>query len=354
VILVHNHLSGVDTGCIVVAADSRRAIRSDAGHELNGPALYRVWGGAVLGDGTIVLLNGGTRQLLFFTESGQYLHAAGGEGRGPGEFLQPDWFARGRGDTLFVWDTRQRRLSLFNKEGEFLTLHHVPEQLPTVRGRFADGSFLVIPISLVRIGADGGVKRDPVQYLRYDLQERSTNRLAGGLGEEWVDGDKGAYALPFGKREAAITHGVSLVLGDNASSTLRYYSVQGQLQRVVQWVTRSIPVTDEDKRDYREHYSGDARAEGQRGRGSIFAADRPRFSSIASDRSGWLWVRLFAPAWEPPGDWLVFDERGVLRCRVKMPFRFAVLEIGEDYILGRERDALDEESVVLFNLTRSH
>jgi hypothetical protein len=313
-----------------------------------------VTGGAVLRNRTIVILNAGTRQLLFFTESGQYLHAAGGEGRGPGEFLQPDWFARGAGDTLFVWDTRQRRLSLFSEQGEFLTSHRVHEQLPAVRGRFDDGSLLVTPIALVRIDADESVERDPVRYLRYDLQKDSTNPLADGLGEEWVDGERGPYALPFGKRESALAHGAFLVLGDNASPVLRYYTLQGQLQRIVHWVTRATPVTDADKREYLERYGGDARDAVRQGQVSVFAAERPTFFSVESDLTGWIWVKLFAAAWEPPRDWLAFDDAGILRCRVQAPSRLSVLEIGEDYLLGRERDEFGEESVVLFNLTRDY
>jgi hypothetical protein len=83
-----------------------------------------------------------------------------------------------------------------------------------------------------------------------------------------------------------------------------------------------------------------------------FADERPRFSAILSDLTGWIWVRSYAAGWERQGDWLLFDEDGVLRCRVELPDRLRVLQIGEGHLLGVARDELDEESVLLFGLVR--
>lgn len=354
VTLVHNAQRTVPSGCIVIAARPKTTIAPLPIDDAAAPVLHRVWGGALLSNGTIVLLNAGTQELLFFSQSGEYRRSVGGQGRGPGEFVGPDWLGHGSGDTLFVWDTRLGRLSIFSGEGKFLTSRRVLDQLPTVRGRFEDGSLLLDPISVVHISADGRVERDPKEYRRYAPRIVATNDLADGLSDEWVDGAGGPYSLPFGKGDLFSAHGMAFVVGDNGTSVLRYYDLQGQLRRYVSWVSDPIPVTNEDKRNYSEHHARDSRVGASQRGTTLFADVRPRFSAIESDRTGWLWVREFAAEWERPEDWLVFDEDGVLRCRVEMPSTFSVLEIGEDYILGRQENESDEESVVLFDLSRNY
>jgi hypothetical protein len=43
----------------------------------------------------------------------------------------------------------------------------------------------------------------------------------------------------------------------------------------------------------------------------------------------------------------------MLQCEVAAPARVAVLEIGERYLLGLQRDDLDEETVVRYKLVRT-
>ena len=59
------------------------------------------------------------------------------------------------------------------------------------------------------------------------------------------------------------------------------------------------------------------------------------------------------------GDWQVFDPSGVLLARVRMPEHgpvgksyFTILDIGEDYVLGRIQDERPLERVVLHRITK--
>jgi hypothetical protein len=74
---------------------------------------------AVAEDGTMALLQPQDGLVRFFTEDGEFLGEVGGEGQGPGEFtsmFRVGWIA----DTLWVYDTRQRRLALISPEREFI------------------------------------------------------------------------------------------------------------------------------------------------------------------------------------------------------------------------------------------
>ncbi len=355
VTVVSNHPDQIERGCVTVTPEPVIAIRPVTQRGGTAPPFYKVRGGTVLSDGRIVVLNGGSRQLFFFEADGTYLKAAGGEGRGPGEFVNPTWLGHGDNDTLFVWDSGLSRLSIFDGAGELLTSHivqaSVGDDLPAViGGRFDDGSFFTHPGGLAFFDGRTGVVRHDQTYGRYDLETAQAERIVMGQGPEWVAGDRGVYELPFGKTDIAIPHGDALVIGDNGTSTLQYYDLAGQLRRAVHWASPPIPVTARDERAERRHIAEIFPAFAHLPADARFADERPRFSSLQSDGTDWLWVQTYAAEWEPFGHWLVFDEAGVLRCRVDLPDRFRVRQIGDRHILGVQRDEWNEESVLLLGV----
>jgi hypothetical protein len=302
----------------------------------------------VLSNRQIVILNAGTQQLLYFSSAGTFLRSVGRAGEGPGEFRAPAWLGRGGGDTLFIWDDRLLRLSVFSGDGEFIesrkVVGHNEDLALSISGRFEDGSFLLVPGPVVWIGSEEGVRRSPFAYQRYDPATGQTTDLADGWSLETVVEDGTAYVLPFGDREVAVPSRTALLVGDTGSPRIRYYDLEGRLVRIVEWASDRTPVTVADRQAF-------VRRAGQRlpsgGSGVRFSADRPRFSSIVTDSSGRIWVREFASFGDSSPDWLLFDQVGILQCRVAMPVRVAVRQVGPDYMVGVRTDSLDVESVVL-------
>jgi 6-bladed beta-propeller len=355
VTVVSNHWDGSSRGCVTIAPDPTVTIPAGPAF----PPLFRVRGGAVLADGRIAILNAGSKQLLFFGGDGRFQRGVGRPGSGPGEFVDPRWLGHAPGDTLFVWDAGLMRLTTFDGAGELLGLHQVTagdaDGRPiAIGGRFDDGSFLSSPGPLVFFDGTPGIVRLPEPYGRYDIATRVVQPLVEGAGMESVQASNGVYVLPFGKQDIAIAHGDVLVIGDNGTSELRWHGLNGQLRRVVDWVSEPIPVTARDRKEYREDFERAFPGRGATLEGARFAADHPRFSSLRRDRAGWLWVGIYRPAGESRGGWLVFDEDGVLRCSVDYPrSRWGVLQIGESYVLGVRVNENDEEFVVLHPLVRS-
>ena len=72
------------------------------------------------------------------------------------------------------------------------------------------------------------------------------------------------------------------------------------------------------------------------------------------DATGHLWVREYDfPREERPVPlWTVFDPDGRVLGFVETPPGLGILEIGEDYILGRAEDDLGVESIQLWPLER--
>jgi hypothetical protein len=86
----------------------------------------RATGSALLADGRVVVLDGGSREIRFFDADGVFLVAVGGEGEGPGEFRTPTRLRRTLGDSIQIWDARMARLSFFDLHGDFLGSRQVP------------------------------------------------------------------------------------------------------------------------------------------------------------------------------------------------------------------------------------
>jgi hypothetical protein len=68
-------------------------------------------------DGTIVVANAGTEELRFFDASGRFLRTAGGQGGGPGEFMNLVWVYPYGGDSLVAWDDDPPRIAIFDERG---------------------------------------------------------------------------------------------------------------------------------------------------------------------------------------------------------------------------------------------
>jgi hypothetical protein len=253
-------------------------------------------------------------------------------------------------DTLFIWDDRLLRVSTFDGSGEFLksrqVLGHDADDLPTsVRGRFADGSLLLVPGPIVWIDGEQGIRRSPVAYQRYDPVTDQITELATGWSMETVVEKGIAYILPFSRREIVIADGDALIVADNGIARLRYYNLAGELLRIVEWESELVPVRDVDRRWYLQRRSEGLPASGDPA-DVRFPRYHPRLAAILPDNRGRAWVLEYAPPGEPPPGWLVFDTRGRLRCRVTMPMRLGVWEIGSNYMIGVRIDSLGGESIV--------
>ncbi len=69
-------------------------------------------------DGRIVV-GDWSGEIRFYDDAGTFLGAFGREGQGPGEFGQLAWVRPFRVDSIFTWDQRGRRVSVFDRDGNF-------------------------------------------------------------------------------------------------------------------------------------------------------------------------------------------------------------------------------------------
>jgi hypothetical protein len=88
-------------------------------------------------------------------------------------------------------------------------------------------------------------------------------------------------------------------------------------------------------------------------RSGILEADRmPRFpvmSLIRTDPRGRIWMRPYLwRASDRVARWLVLEPTGTVLGTVALPSDLQVFDLGDDYILGVERDEDDAEQVVMY------
>ncbi len=100
--------------------------------------LYRVRSALRLPDGRIVIANSGTNELRFYGHGGTHLFTRGGEGGGPGEFRSMGEMSI-LGDSLFIYDFGQMRMTVYSTTGEFGRTFRVQE-LPDGGFPFPEGS----------------------------------------------------------------------------------------------------------------------------------------------------------------------------------------------------------------------
>ena len=78
----------------------------------------------------------------------------------------------------------------------------------------------------------------------------------------------------------------------------------------------------------------------------------PAYDGVIVDRGGNLWVE----AYRRPGDsvprWTVFDAQGVMLGAVAVPDLFEIMDVGDDYVLGKWVDELDIEHVQMYELMK--
>jgi len=78
----------------------------------------------------------------------------------------------------------------------------------------------------------------------------------------------------------------------------------------------------------------------------------PAFAAIKSDVAGNLWVLDYPVTGDETRIWTVFDPMGVWLGDVRTPAGFRLIEVGEDYALGRSRDEMNVEYIQVYGLIR--
>lgn len=332
-----------------------------------GDQLFDVVDAARLPDGRILVGNRGSSELKIYDARGGHLRTFGRDGEGPGEFRMLS-SVHADGDSVFVWDQRDQRLSVFSAESGFvrsLSLTPAGEgSLPRFDARFADGTILSRQQTFVSSEIeDASVQGSAATYMRYSAAGAPMDTIGTFRGSRSLlkffdsGGGLSVLTIPYEPATRITAAGNAVYEGDGEDYEIRRYRADGTLDRIVRRPFASRPVTSammrahfdeeygrfEDQPDYfdsvREGYEAMPLAE------RLAAFDRLH---VGAD--GVVWTRNYPLPGETTHTWSVFDPEGVWLGEVGVPAMVTVYEVGPGFVLGRQLDELDVERVVVFEV----
>jgi hypothetical protein len=324
-----------------------------------------------LSDGRVVVGNGGTRELRVFDSQGRWLHSIGREGEGPGEFRGVGRFHIGAGDTLYVYDMRLRRLSVFSPDGTFQRslLMQAPSEMTGLRtaGVLVDGRVVARTQRGFTSQAKEGMRRDTVSLFVFDAAGRLDDTVGQYPGrEEWIIRSENSVTIsdwPFGKDIVALTHQSRIIVGTTDSPEVLILQADGTLERIIRWAATDLPVTAADidafvrragegwnpgSETFRDEYL-------EKLTSVSFPATKPAYTDALVSSDGTLWLRKYDDPSLPDVEvFEVFDADGVWLGAVRMPPRFTLTQLSGEYAIGKWNDPDEVQHVRVYRLTDRH
>lgn len=324
--------------------------------------LFNVSGAVRFEDGTIGVVNTGSHEVRFYDAAGRYLRAIGREGEGPGEFRRPSRAFPLAGDSVAVWDSRLRRMSVFDGQGTFTRSFSLggggqSYSVGAVSGR------TLLAMTSIRFGRDApaGARRDSSLSVLFDLDGDSLSTLGRFPAVDRFIRATGtgmtvARAL-FGRSTYRAAYGESWFVATNDAYVIDELDSEGTLVRSIRRAVAPVEVTSAMiDREIEVHLSS-MDEQFQKMLAPLYAEmPKPRvlpsYGGLEVDPGGNLWVRHYGTVANPVYARTVFDPSGRMLGDIEFPPGLSVYEIGEDYVLGRWRDDMDIEFVRLHSLVK--
>lgn len=333
-----------------------------------GQDLYRVFGATRMSDGRIAVVNQGSQELRFYNPEGEFLSASGGEGEGPGEFMNAFLLLTPGADTLWVGDYRPWNWEVFTPAGEWVrairpepAMANPPRELAVLAGgRMFLGNadafdrranFRADSLHLMQYDRDG-VLIDTFAVLPYGRWGQTSDDRTSVWMQPWFES-----TTELGGR------GNVLALGHSSLAELKLFRVgdRPELERILRWDAGDRTVRDSDVEAaisaMVERYVDIDAAMRARLVDPLIDPARPVadvFPSMVSVYFGTddsIWVKEYP---RPNGDdlahWIRFSADGTPVCRMQVTRDLQIYEFGPDYVLGKIADELGVEHVVMHEM----
>jgi len=338
--------------------------------------LYSVLDATRLSDGTVVVGNAGTGELRFFSRDGTFTRSVGSMDGGPGEFRGANALRavrRIRGDSIFTWDLYAQSASIFAPDGDFVRSYRLEDSTRMLffLGILDDGSLLMMAYDYRAEGRGEavaeGLMRERLDLFRFGSDHRLTETRAGVSGGDrfqaaWGREGMITMAPPFARVSTAVTGARHAYLATGDADEIAVFDELAAPVKLIRRLGTTRPLTsDMIEHDRERRIAGDSAIQADEGlspRARRLLANLPYpdvvppYGRIMVDARSNVWVQVFRVRDEDAQEWSVFDEEGTWLGQVGVPSGLRVFEIGSDYLLGRVRDGLGVERVVVYALHR--
>jgi hypothetical protein len=329
--------------------------------------LYRVAGVVLLTTDVVVVANGGTNELRWYSPEGRHIRTVGGSGGGPGEFSMLSEVFGLPGDSVAAYDVRARRLTVFDSAGQFVRSQQVPPDptflYPSLTHRFGDGTYLAVTGS-ISLGDHGPtrVERLPFGVYRFVPASGRIEEIASYPGLEVIIGPTGGMTQDgtvlvgrnrraFGRNTTVTGYADGWIVADNDRPELQYWSATAGLRIIARWHVEPQPTTRADIETYKKALF--ERSDDPAWRRRMEAAwaawpdppnTKPYFGDqMQVDPAGNVWIQEFIGPEGGGNTWSVLDASGRWLVDVVLPSHHRVLAVGDDRIVLLQRTELDVE-----------
>lgn len=309
----------------------------------------------------IVVADGGSRELRVFSSRGDFVRSFGGMGDGPAEFRRLDWIDMCGGPTIVAYDSFRYRITRWDVAGSLVEGFQVDGPLPDLPPYevrcSVDRRFVVLGWPNVRLSRSVGPYRPSVPLGIADSLGRRIRVLDEVLGAERIRTEANDRPHPFGSVTTVRMGLDGVYVGTGEAPTIRRMTPDGGETAF----TVGPPVAELSANarerwidEYLRRAPADERPLLKRGfMASEWVPDvPPAYRDFSLDRLGYLWLAPYAIGGPEYVDWHVFDPLGESAAAVRMPRDFRPTEIGPDYLLGEQTDALGVERVLRYALHR--
>lgn len=320
----------------------------------------RVVGAVRLSSGTIVVADGMSLELRFFSATGEPIATAGRRGSGPGEFRTMR-FRRCTGDSLVVYDGAQLRLSVFSPTGRFVRSFDVL--------RFSGREIAPYEFECNGRGAVAFLHRShaaPAVVGPRRPQVDITLHLPGlpaktfgtfPASERYFLGGE-EIPRPLGRITSVAVSPNAVYVGAGDEYEVVRFDLEGRRVGMIRRARRPVRVSQSHIDSFIEEQVG----RGSRRltpqameafyRGLEYPVTFPAYSRLLTDPLGNLWVEDYPiPGKGTPG-WSVYSADGATLASLDLPSRLQITEIGSDYVVGIWRDELDLQYVRVYRLEK--
>jgi len=333
-----------------------------------------------LSDGRIVVAQGSTSDVRYYSPSGEHLRTSGRLGDGPGEFRRIQAIARTPGDTIVVLSSSPG-ITWLSPSGDYVRSSRVE---PWGRDRhpcrtpgseyfvFEDVSWARVLDDNLGIGGcpslEAGVQRVSGLVERRDFEAESVDTLGLFPSTE----RNGASFRVFGLGLVVGTGPTALLVADSGGDRIIVLDIGGAIARAMPmpFTARRVP---ESAKCVRERPPVNVPPGVPKPPGIDapyeYPETYPRLARLLWDEAGYVWAMKYPDLAEPVAsyrlslvqaflvpeggaEWAVLDEDGSVAAHVSTPDGFFPLEVGESYVLGVSKDEYDVQAVQIYELVR--
>jgi hypothetical protein len=291
------------------------------------------------------------KEFSIYDQSGTHLRTVGRFGQGPEDFEQLWNVFPTPHDSLLALDIALERVNVYNAAGDFVRQFPLTKvgQLP-LGGRWLGNGALVTAqrkaASAAITSETPKVARDSLHIVLVREGDISRDTVAGVPGYWSYRDAVGTASMSFTGSPLLATGAAGFAISASDAFQVHWYDERGRLLRIV----RSSDIVNVIPPDSVEAFQRRMAQRNQNSSPAIesFPRNRTAISGMAIDRGGRLWLKQRSPSDQAVALWVIFDADGTPRAQIKMPASASFADAGADYVLVRQRDELDVESVVLY------